>query len=170
MREHLWSYLKSNYYQVYFHTLNRIVKINRNPVLILGNQKSGTTAVAALLAKCAGVSVTLDISAVREPVISRLLRGQTPLRLVIHRNRLDFSRCIIKEPFLTFSFDQVLECFQPKSNVFVMWDPRDNVRSVLIGLQLPGDLEDLSPDQISMLPPTWAGIVAGTTIDTKGQT
>lgn len=43
------------------YTIGRFKTVTENPVLVLGNQKSGTTVIAAALAHCANVSATLDL-------------------------------------------------------------------------------------------------------------
>ena len=72
------------------------------PVFVLGHQKSGTSAVAALLAELTGSSAAIDLfEETRSPVIDRVVRGEMSLERYLRRNRLDFSRQIVKEASLT---------------------------------------------------------------------
>jgi hypothetical protein len=45
--------------------------------------------------------------------------------------------------------------------LFVVRDPRDNLRSILNRLQLPGDLEALSAEQWDAISPAWRMVVDG---------
>ncbi|GAH62832.1 unnamed protein product, partial [marine sediment metagenome] len=87
-------------------------QINPNPIIIIGNQKSGATAIAALLADMAGISVTLDLrKEIGNPTYHLVVRGILPLAEFIERNKLAFSAKIIKEPNLTLLYDRLPEYF-----------------------------------------------------------
>ena len=141
--------------------LSPVVSVSSKPVIILGNQKSGTTAIAALLAHLTGKSVTLDIEPLwRFPDLA-LFRKEIPFASFVTKNRYLFSRDIIKEPWLTFFYNDLRSIFPDAKYVFVIRDPRENIRSLLNRLKLPGDLEQLTWEDIQQLEPKWQIIFMG---------
>ena len=125
--------------------LVRKSRIQPTPIIIIGNQKTGTSAIAALLAEATGSSVTIDFfHRVKKNFFREELFGQTILlRDFIQNNKSYFTTDIIKEPSLTFLFEQLIMCFPKSSFVFVNRDPRDNIRSILNRLEIPGNLTTL---------------------------
>ena len=117
----------------------RVARVNEAPILLLGNQKSGTTAIAALLARHTGRSVTLDVPALWGDAERAIRAGEVRLEDVVRRDRLRFSRDIVKEPALSFIADAARAAFPAATLVTVVRDPRDNLRSVFDRLGLPGD-------------------------------
>ncbi len=151
----------------------RFARPHPAPVIVLGNQKSGTTVIAALLAESAGCAVTLDIFfRFRRPVLARLLTGRDSLDRFIRRHPYWFSHPIIKEPSLTFFHDDLRRLFPSARFVFIVRDPRDNIRSILNRLRLPGNLPDLPPQALNALPANrgWRLILEGTLFGTRGDT
>lgn len=133
---------------------------NRKPVIILGNQKSGTTAIAALLGELTGLEPTLDIQKeVHRPSLHLVHGGNVSFKQIVRQNRRDFARRIIKEPNLTFCFDELVRYFPSARYVFIVRDPRDNIRSVLDRLKLPGDLPDITPEQWRTIPHAWKYVI-----------
>jgi hypothetical protein len=145
-------------------------RINPAPIIILGNQKSGTTAITALLAKHAGMSVTLDIPGIWEPVETRIHIGDITLEEFVRRNKFDFSRDIIKEPCLTFLYPDLRSVFPRARFVMIVRDPRDNIRSILNRLNIRGDLEDIDEKTFSNIPPAWRLVVDGQYLRLQGST
>lgn len=152
---------------------SRVARIHPHPIFVLGNQKSGTTAIAALLATASDSSVMLDIfHRFRQPLLKQLLTGQMSMSDLVRRKRICFSTKIIKEPNLTFFYDQLVECFPDAQYVFVVRDPRDNIRSILNRLQIPGNLKTLDARYVDSLPPdsAWRLILSGDLFGTAGHT
>ena len=116
---------------------NWLFRVHPSPVFVLGNYKAGTTAIGALLAKVAGVSFTYDVFyfVKKNPEI--------PLRDFVGHNRRWFSAQVNKAPEFTFMFDELRECFPSAKFIFIIRDPRDNVRSILNRLKIPGNLNAL---------------------------
>ena len=137
--------LKRKTKKIIYNINSTFVEVNESPIIVLGNEKSGTTIIAALLAKISGYSVALDIPGTWEPVQSKLKTGKIPLDEVIQNNKVHFSKDIIKEPVLTFEYEKLKERFPQAKFVLILRDPRDNIRSILNRLKLPGDLEELTP-------------------------
>jgi Sulfotransferase domain len=118
---------------------NPLGRINPEPVFLLGNQRSGTTAIGAILAHVTGVTAALDLSReVHSPTFDRMRSGQMDLEQHIRRNRFAFTRAIIKEPHLTPFYAELRTHFPRARFGLVVRDPRDNLRSLFDYLELPG--------------------------------
>ncbi len=124
---------------------------------MLGNQKTGTSAIAHLLADCCGLSKQVDIRELWYPVIGRILRGELELSTVIREHPKPFSRGLIKEPLLTFIYDEVKCVFPDARFVLITRDPRANIRSLLNRMGLPGDLPELRVSEWS-IPAQWEAV------------
>jgi hypothetical protein len=145
--------------------------VHPHPLIVLGNQKSGTTAIAALLAQMVDLPVSLDLKKeIRNPTIDHVRRGDMTFEQFIHRNRLDFSRDIIKEPNLTIFYDELAARFPDSKFVMVIRDPRENLRSILQRLDLRGDLDALSKEQMNGLPTAWRLVIDGNWLGLDGDT
>lgn len=138
--------------------------VNPEAIFFLGNQKSGTTAIAALTARCAGVSATLDLTRANHEVVwPKLWSGELPFQDFLRRFRAEFSRQLVKEPSLSVFATPLLQNFsRNRGCVLVVRDPRDNIRSILNRLSLPGDLADLTEHQRRALPRSWPTVLDGT--------
>jgi Sulfotransferase family len=125
-------------------------------VFVLGNQKSGTTVIAAALAECAGVSAALDLHALhtRRMTAAYASRSLT-VSDIVRRCGNRFRSSVVKEPILTFYMEELLESFPRSRYVFIVRDPRDNIRSILNRLRLPGDQERLTAAQWASVPAAW---------------
>ena len=136
--------------------------IHPSPVFVLGNQKSGTSAIAGLLAKASGNEITMDIRGIYEPALGRLHAGKLDFDRWVRNNRWELANPIIKEPMLTFLYPHLKKCFPGSSMVFVIRDPRDNIRSILDRLNLSGDRERVPDEKMAALSPEWRSILCGT--------
>ncbi len=148
-------------------------RVHPNPVFVFGNQKSGTSAIAALLGEATGLSYTIDILCLYEGLEERLLRGNVSFDEVLERGRYYFSKPIIKDPGFTFFYDEIASRFPASKRVFVLRDPRQNIRSILNRLKLPGNLDDLSNEQWQTLKqafPGWYPILEGSLAGHQGST
>jgi hypothetical protein len=138
---------------------------------VLGNAKSGTTAIAALLASATGLSRTLDLPRFTVAEQDALHAGELPLSDFVSRHAAEFSRALVKEPALTFLLDRLVEHFPLQRGVFIVRDPRDNLRSILDRVGLPGDLRETPPpDGLSdswrrVLDNRWLGLEAPHYVD-----
>ena len=84
------------------------------------------------------------------------------VRAIVDEHRRRFAYDIVKEPGLTFVFDSLLECFPHARFLFILRDPRENIRSILNRLNVPGDLEDMKSEHWDGLPTTlWRIIMEG---------
>ena len=148
-------------------------RVHPSPVIVLGNQKSGTTAIAALLAEIAGCSATLDIFfRLRRPALAQLLSRAITLDQFVRKYAVWFSAEVIKEPSLSFFHDELRELFPAARFVFIIRDPRDNIRSILNRLKIPGDQSALDASFLTGLPTDrgWRLILDGAMFKTAGRT
>jgi hypothetical protein len=134
---------------------NATARVNPEPVIVLGKEKSGTTAIAALLARHADLTVTLDIRALFGRVSESIIAGDLSFEVVMRRARRDFSRDIIKQPSLTWMYPQLRRRLPGARYVIIVRDPRDNIRSVFNRVGLPGTLRDIDDRQYAELPKHW---------------
>ena len=131
------------------------------PLLIFGNQKSGTSAIAGLIGAAAGQRVQIDIWGAREPFLTPLLRGQTSVARFVQQNAWPFSAPIIKEPSLTFVATELLDHFGCDKGLFIVRNPYQNIRSILNRLNVPGHLDNFTPTSRNLPNKTWRSIVQG---------
>lgn len=146
------------------------VRPNDHAIIVLGNPKAGTTAIAALLAGYGDLSVTLDLwpRLRRLETLAAVHAGELPFEAFVRRFRADFARDVVKDPHLTFLYPQLRQRFPDARFVMVMRDPRDNIRSILNRLRLPGDLEQLDPEAYERMRPLWEAILKSPWLDVEG--
>lgn len=138
------------------------------PIFVLGHQKSGTTAIAALLAKLIGENYSHDFLFIRKISNAEdFYSGKVSADQLLRVAPSAFSAGVIKEPDLTLIYGSLKDQFPQANFVFVVRDPRSTIRSILNRLRLPGNMDGLSAaqeQQISRLPiwreilnPRWTG-------------
>lgn len=162
--------LQRSQQQVQWFISNLGYAVHKDPVFIFGNQKTGSTAIAALLAQATQNTAILDMF-YRIPwtVETRLLQKSLPFGTFVQRHRRLFSAKVIKEPDLVFFLDDLTACFPASKMVFLLRDPRDNIRSILNRLNLPGSQEQLTEPQFANLPSQlWRIVMEGTLFGTQG--
>lgn len=131
---------------------------------MLGNQKSGTSAIVSLLGEASKESYTNDIFTWYGDAEQRVLDQQMSFDTFVQLARYEFSKTFIKDPGLTFLLDEVQTRFPRAKFVFVIRNPLTNIRSILNRLSLPGDLSDLRNEdweQIRHARPNWMPVVTG---------
>ncbi|SHF84926.1 Sulfotransferase family protein [Fodinibius roseus] len=151
MLKHKFRVLKVRFYSLFS-------KINRSPIIILGNQKSGTSVITHLIADYGGLTKTVDIPESWWPTLEDLLGGALPLEDFARKYSLYFSREVIKEPNLTFLFDQLSHIHPAAKFIFVIRDPRSNIRSLLNRISVPGHLPQMDEDLARVIPPNWRAV------------
>lgn len=134
--------------------LHSTASLVTDPIIILGNQKSGTSAITALLGQATQEPYIIDIlHRIKIPKLrEKLASGQVKIHQLIDANKSCFSQKIIKDPNLTFFYKDLRSIFKAPRFVFVIRDPRSNIRSILNRLNLPGDLDFLSPSYTEKWP------------------
>ena len=118
-------------------------RVNPEPILVLGNQKSGTSAIAALLGKATGLSYTIDIFCFFGDAERKLLAGDMDFETFVQKARYRFSKDIVKEPSFIAFYEELASRFPDARFVFVVRHPVANIRSILDRLNLPGDRTSL---------------------------
>jgi hypothetical protein len=149
-----------------------ISRINPEPLFVLGNQRSGTTAVAGLLAQATGMSVALDLTReVFAPTFDRVWAGEMSIDQHVRRNRFSYSKAIVKEPHLTPFLAELRNRFPSSRVAVVVRDPRDNIRSLFDYLEASGR----DPDNALMRSPrvrrwkSWRLVVDGRWLGLDGE-
>jgi hypothetical protein len=159
-------YLRHTYIKFKLFAKNKLVRINKYPIFVLGNQKSGTTAIGALLAEAAGLTFTWDLKReIKFPTYHRIRNGELTFRDFIKRNQFDFSRQVIKEPQLTLFYKELCEHFPNARFVSIIRDPRDNIRSILNRLKIPGNIKYIETDQYNKVSTAWRLVLEGVWFD-----
>lgn len=139
-------------------------KVNESPTIILGNQKSGTSAIVSLLGEAANKSYSNDIFVWHYGLESKVFEKKMPFEDFVDKARYHFSKDFIKDPSLTFMFEELSARFPNSKYVFVIRNPLDNIRSILNRLQLPGDLKDLDESHFTQVlrdRPLWMPVITG---------
>lgn len=141
--------------------LSKYAHVCTNPIFVFGNQKSGTTAIAGLLAHSTDTPAVLDFQGAHGDDGLRLIRGEMSVAEFVWRNAWAFSHKIIKEPTLTFASGAIMDHFGVSQAVFIVRDPRENIRSMLQRLRIAGDLVDLPRAELRRQNPAWQAILTG---------
>ena len=109
----------------------RKTEVNTSPVIITGNQKTGTSAIAALLAKATGTMATIDVFAKMGRVEYDVLDKKMAFREFRDAADTYFSSSIVKEPEFIFFMDQLLELYPTSNFVYIVRSPHENIRSIM---------------------------------------
>src|SRR5699024_10947107 len=121
---------------------NWVSRPRKNPILIFGFPKSGTSVIAALIAHRANKSVTLDTKNLCEPYISKIKSGELDLKSHINQYSYPFSKDIIKEPNFVFIVDEILKVYSEPQVVVTQREKLTNIKSILDRLGVSGDLTE----------------------------
>lgn len=146
--------------------------VGTSPVFVLGNQKSGSTAIAALLAECIGGKPSLDVLYQSRTRLEDLLGQDEAIAALAQRRSKAFSAEVVKDNDFIFILPSLRAAFPDAPVVFVVRDPRDNIRSILNRVNLPGSQQDLTTEQYANLRdtlPGWHSIVTNAGIVAEPQ-
>ena len=121
-----------------FKNINRIT--NPSPIFIIGNQKSGTSAIASILGSFSGkiTAVDLFLSGFRSSLFTTWKSKKISTKDFINKNKVEFSAEIIKEPHLSTFFEELKTEYPHSKFVMVIRNPFDNIRSILDRLDVEG--------------------------------
>ncbi len=137
----------------------------RCSLVVLGHQKSGTTAIAALIARAAGIEYSNDPLYRADwgegNLVNQLLSNKLKLKTAVKKRPQLFCASIIKDPDLSFIPDQVFEVFTRARVIYVVRDPRQTIRSIADRLRLT--IDDLSNSDLPQNLPNrhWRLILEG---------
>ena len=104
-------------------------------LVVIGMPKSGTTVLAMLLGAASGSTVASDplhrLDKAKIRFRDALYGGELSLSRLVAENQKFFSSSLVKDPNFTFFMDQLRGTFPLAKFVFIVRDPRDNIRSML---------------------------------------
>ncbi|MCW8896654.1 MAG: sulfotransferase [Flavobacteriales bacterium] len=122
----------------------------------MGMPKAGTTAIAALLGKKTGQKTMLDTPFFWYPYNFLLLKKEITLKNHLIKHSSILKNKIIKEPNFTLLFDEFYQLYPKAKFIFIVRNPKDNIRSILNRLNLPGNLPDFTA--YDELPKSWQSL------------
>ncbi|MCB9777869.1 MAG: sulfotransferase [Alphaproteobacteria bacterium] len=130
------------------------------PVFVLGHQKTGSSAVGAMLAEVSGEAAALDLAAeLARPLHLEVEAGRKSFDDFLHHNAVDLSRRIVKDACLAALAAPLAARFPAARFVFVVRDPRATVRSVLDRVGLPGDRAHYDEAILAGVPRAWREVL-----------
>jgi hypothetical protein len=119
-------------------------------LFVLGVQKSGTTAIASLLAKLTGRTLSSDFTHLDPPAErTRFFDRDLPFDEFVAGHRAELGRDIVKDPNLSFFVAELRVAFPASRVVFISRDPREQIRSLLDWMELPGDRDELDAEPLA---------------------
>ena len=118
----------------------------KNPIFILGNQKSGTSVIGALLGKLTNKPTAIDLfySGFRYQLFVKWKKEIITTTEFINKNKLEFSKEIIKEPHLSVFYKELNIYYPDARFVMIIRNPLSNIRSILDRLNIRGNKQILS--------------------------
>lgn len=154
-KEKIKNYLLSKF--IIRKTLSSFSKTNPTPLFILGNPKSGTTIIADLISKATKQSLTSDIKSHIKYITLLLDFKLLNFNDFINQHKYEFSKEIIKEPFLSFYTEELMKSFPNAKFIWIVRNPHQNIRSILNRLKIPGNLQEINFNHFEELEktPAW---------------
>lgn len=122
-----------------------------SPVFVLGNQKSGTTAIAQLLSLATNKTYSHDMLYRHRFNSSQVLQPDCTIRAFVEALPLEFYNDIIKEPNFSFLLPSILREFPNSKVLFIVRNPISNVRSIFDRLGISGNYEGSDPCAVKNL-------------------
>jgi hypothetical protein len=139
-----------------------LLPADHRPVFVLGQQKSGTSAIAGLLGEYTAATATIDLpQEIQDLTIPRIEAGEATIDQLINRNRNGFAAAIVKHPELTLIYPHLRQRFPTSRFVNVIRDPRDNIRSILDRVGLGGELSEIDANVWEQIPRPWKLVLGG---------
>ena len=125
-------------------------------VLVLGNQKTGSTAIARLLAAYGELGVASDIHLLQSADL-QVTNDPAWVGAFIQQARYYFRQSVIKENALTPATGALLDVLPKARPIYITRHPVHNIRSILDRLNLPGTPRPL--DALELEDDGWTSIV-----------
>lgn len=125
-------------------------------VFVLGNQKTGSTAVAELLGAWGNLNAVTDIPPLQSPHAT-LANEPGAVTSFLQHFRFYFRHDLIKENALTPATDALLSVLPRARPIYVVRHPAHNIRSILDRVGLPGTPRAL--DRLDLSDWGWEPIV-----------
>lgn len=144
----------------------------KGKIIVAGMPKSGTTAIASLLAKAANVDVCSDpfyqLDTQKKVAFrDQLFSGQLSIESLWKQHREVFRGAVVKDPNFPIFLSELKQFLPEAQFVFIVREPRDNIRSILSRLKIPGDPSEGS-HLASEVQGTWGRVLNGVSPDMPG--
>ncbi|GGC72827.1 sulfotransferase family protein [Marinobacter halophilus] len=143
----------------------------KGKVIVAGMPKSGTTAIASLLAEAAGVEVCSDpfhqLDSKGVCFRDALFSGALSLESLWRQHRSVFSGTVVKDPNFPLFLGELKQLLPDAHIVFIVREPRDNIRSILSRLNIPGNPTD-GKLLLTSVKGTWGRVLNGTSPEMPG--
>jgi len=144
----------------------------KGKIIVAGMPKSGTTAIASLLAKATNVDVCSDpfyqLDTQKKVAFrDQLFSGQLSLESLWRQHREVFRGTVVKDPNFPILLSELKQLLPEAQFVFIVREPRDNIRSIFSRLKIPGDPSEGSHLASEVLG-TWGRVLNGTSPDMPG--
>ena len=120
-------------------------KTHSYPILILGNQKSGTSVISGLLGEISSKKTAIDLfySGFKYSLFLKWKDKKISTKEFINKNKIEFAYEIIKEPHFSVFYQELKSQFPHSKFVMIIRNPFDNIRSILDRLDIDGNKENL---------------------------
>lgn len=144
----------------------------KGKVIVAGMPKSGTTAIASLLAKAINADVCSDPffqldTRKKVEFRDKLFSGELSLESLWKQHREVFRGTVVKDPNFPILLSELKQFLPEAQFVFIVREPRDNIRSILSRLKIPGDPSE-GFHLISEVQGTWGRVLNGTSPNMSG--
>lgn len=150
--------------------LNKVLyKDDNQKVFIIGKEKSGTTAISTLLSIYSKKSLTMDMPTIWREKEKAIFEKKLSFSEYVRDNPKFFKSKIIKEPALTYFFDQVLTEFPDSKYVYISRNPLDNIKSIFSRLNIKGNISSFGDLNFDKIPKDWINVVLGKDFNIKGE-
>ena len=146
-----------SFYSLYFKIKCIGKNLHPSPIFILGNQKSGTSAIAALLGKLTVKSTAIDLfySGFNFHLFTKWKNKEISTSAFVRKNKIEFAKKIIKEPHLSVFYTELKTQYPNSKFVMIMRNPIDNIRSILDRLDIDGHKNELNNEDIKKIFHSW---------------
>jgi Sulfotransferase family len=138
----------------------------KTKIVVLGFQKSGTTAIASLLSLASGLKLSSDpiyqIDYGSGKCARTLMSEGTQADQLIFNHPKIFGAPIVKDPDYIFFFDYIRRIYGNAHFVYVSRHPLDTLKSICGRLGITASMMDTIPDSSTLDANNhWQGILAG---------
>jgi len=136
-------------------------------LIVLGHQKSGTTAIASLIAQSCKMSFANDPVYFTDKnsttLIEKLLNHPIDFKKHVSHNKASFFKEVVKDPDFTFSYSTIKEIYPNSQLIFVARNPFDIIRSIFNRLGIDGEIDRCAVTENELKNPTkqWLLILNG---------
>ena len=132
-------------------------KTHSYPILILGNQKSGTSVISGLLGEISSKKTAIDLfySGFKYSLFVKWKDKKISTKEFINKNKIEFAYEIIKEPHFSVFYQELKSQFPHSKFVMIIRNPFDNIRSILDRLDIDGNKENLEDSDKKKIFHSW---------------